>query len=73
MVDDKEPKTETEGSSLATGLATGAGAVLGATALVALAPVVLPIVGLGALAGAATPLVGGLLGGWAGYKWGGKK
>jgi hypothetical protein len=73
MTEKDAPKTETEGSSLATGLATGAGAILGATALVALAPVVLPIVGLGALAAAATPVVGGLLGGWAGYKWGGKK
>ena len=73
MTEAKEPKTETEGSSLATGLATGAGAVLGATALVAVAPVLLPIVGLGALAAAATPVVGGLLGGWAGYKLGGKK
>jgi hypothetical protein len=73
MTEAKEPKTETEGSSLATGLAVGGGAILGATALVAAAPVILPIVGLGALAAAVTPIVGGVLGGWAGYKLGGKK
>jgi hypothetical protein len=68
-----EPKTETAGSSAATALAVGGGAVLGAALLAVAAPVLLPIVGLGALAGLAVPVVGATLGGWAGYAWGGKK
>jgi hypothetical protein len=65
--------TETEGSSVASAVAVGLGAVVGATVLVAAAPVLLPVVGLGAVAGLATPLVGALLGGWAGWGLGGKK
>ena len=69
---DNEPK-ETPGSSAQTAIAVGAGAVIGATLLVAAAPVVLPIVGLGAIAAAVTPIVGGVLGGLGGWWAGGKK
>jgi hypothetical protein len=65
--------TETEGSSKATAVATGLGAIVGATILVAAAPVVLPVVGLGAVALAVTPLVGAAVGAWAGWSWGGKE
>jgi hypothetical protein len=65
--------TETEGSSVASAVAVGLGAVVGATVLVAAAPVILTVVGLGAVAGLSTPLVGAMLGGWAGWGLGGKK
>lgn len=61
---------ETPGSSVATAVAVGAGAIVGATVLVAAAPVILPIVGLGAVAAAITPIVGaaiGAVGGWWGF------
>lgn len=64
---------ETPGSSAATAVAVGAGAVIGATVLVATAPVLLPVVGLGALVGVASPIVGATLGGWLGWKVGGQK
>lgn len=69
MADEKEAP----GSSAQTAVAVGAGAVLGATLLVAAAPAVLPIVGLGALAAAVTPVVGGTIGGLLGWKFGGKQ
>ena len=65
--------TETEGSSASTALAVGAGAVVGATVLVAAAPVILPIVGLGVVAGVITPIVGAGLGAATGWWMGGKK
>ena len=65
--------TEEDGSSAASAVAVGVGAVVGATVLVAAAPVILPIVGLGAVAVAVTPLVGAAIGAWAGWKVGGKK
>lgn len=68
----EEPK-ESPGSSQQTAIAVGAGAVLGATLLVAAAPVVLPIVGLGAIAAAVTPIVGGTIGALGGWWAGGKK
>lgn len=64
--------TEEEGSSAATAVAVGVGSVVGATVLVAAAPVLLPVVGLGAVATAVTPVVGGLIGAWAGWKLGGR-
>lgn len=67
-----EPK-ESPGSSAQTAVAVGAGAVLGATLLVAAAPVALPIIGLGAVAAAVTPIVGGTIGALAGWYAGGKK
>lgn len=63
---------EPEGSSAKTAVAVGVGAVVGATVLVAAAPVILPIVGLGAIAVAITPVIGGVLGAWAGWMMGGK-
>ena len=68
----EEPK-EAPGSSAQTAIAVGTGAVLGATLLVAAAPVVLPIVGLGAVAAAVTPIVGGTIGALGGWWAGGKK
>jgi hypothetical protein len=68
-----EPITEREGSSAQTAIAVGVGSVVGATVLVAAAPVVLPIIGLGAVAAAITPVVGGVIGGWMGWGLGGKK
>lgn len=64
---------ETPGSSAQTAVAVGVGAVVGATVLVAAAPVLLPIIGLGAVATALTPIVGGALGAAAGWGWFGKK
>lgn len=72
MVTPGTPNTEPEGSSAQTAIAVGAGSVIGATLLVAAAPVVLPIVGLGAIAAAVTPLVGGVIGGLVGWGVGGK-
>jgi hypothetical protein len=71
MANDNTP--ETPGSSAQTAIAVGAGTVLGAALLTAAAPVVLPVVGLGALAAAVTPIVGGTIGGLLGWKWGGKQ
>jgi len=65
--------TESEGSSASTAVAVGVGAVVGATILVAAAPVILPIIGLGAVAVAVTPLVGAAVGAVAGWGWFGKK
>lgn len=65
--------TEEEGSSATSAVAVGVGAVVGATVLVAAAPVILPLVGLGAIAVAVTPLVGAALGAWGGWMVGGKK
>jgi hypothetical protein len=65
--------TETEGSSAASAWATGLGAIVGGSLLVAAAPVILPVVGLGAVAIAVTPLVGAAVGAWAGWSFGGKK
>ena len=48
-------------------LGTVAGAIIGGTVLVAVAPVLLPIVGAGALVAAITPGVGALIGGWLGH------
>jgi len=65
--------TESEGSSASTAVAVGVGAVVGATILVAAAPVLLPVIGLGAVAVAVTPLVGAAVGAVAGWSWFGKK
>jgi hypothetical protein len=64
---------ETPGSSAKTAVAVGVGAVIGATALVAVAPVLLPMVGLGAVAVLVTPVVGGALGAMAGWMGFGQK
>lgn len=61
-------------SHVKTAIAVTAGAVIGSTLIAAAAPVILPVVGLGALVaggGAAVSIVGGLVGGWMGYKTGG--
>lgn len=62
-------QSETPGSSAQTAIAVGLGSVLGATALVAAAPILLPV-------GAAvliTPVIGGAIGAAAGWFVGGKK
>ena len=64
---------ETPGSSAQSALAVGVGTVVGATVLVAAAPVLLPIIGLGAAATAITPVVGGIIGAATGWWVGGKK
>ena len=64
---------EAPGSSAKTAVAVGVGAVIGATALVAVAPVLLPMIGLGAVAVLVTPVVGGAIGAVAGWFAGGKK
>ena len=64
---------ETPGSSAASAVAVGVGAVIGATALVAVAPVLLPMIGLGAVAVLVTPVVGGAIGAVAGWMAGGKR
>ena len=64
---------EAPGSSAQTAIAVGVGAVVGATVLVAAAPVLLPIIGLGAVAVAVTPIVGGAIGAVTGWWMGGKK
>ena len=51
---------------------TVGGALVGGALVAAAAPVVLPLVGLGALVGAFTPVVGSAIGAWFGYKAGGK-
>ena len=71
-MEERKRLTEEEGSSSASAVAVGVGAVVGATVLVAAAPVILPVVGLGAVAAAITPLVGAALGGWLGWKVGGR-
>ncbi len=68
-----EEKTETKGSSGATAVAVGAGAVVGAILIGVAAPVILPIVGAGALLGLAVPAVGAAIGGWIGWAGFGKK
>ena len=64
--------SESPGSSASTAIAVGAGAVIGSLIIVAAAPVVLPLIGLGAIAAAVSPLVGATIGGWLGWKIGGK-
>lgn len=72
MTDDyREP--EAPGSSATSAIAVGVGAVVGATALVAVAPILLPMVGLGAVAVLVTPVVGGAIGAVTGWFMGGKK
>jgi hypothetical protein len=69
-----EIKTETEGSSASTALAVGAGAVIGGIAIAAAAPVLLPLVGLGAVASLfGVPIIGSTIGGYFGWKMFGKK
>jgi hypothetical protein len=69
MADEVKAKTEEEGSSAATAIAVGVGAI----AAVTLAPVLLPVVGLGAVAAAVgVPVLAGI-GGLAGYFGFGKK
>ena len=51
---------------------TVGGALVGGALVAAIAPVVLPLVGLGVLVGAFTPVVGSAVGAWFGYKAGGK-
>jgi ABC-type xylose transport system permease subunit len=69
---EKKRLTEEEGSSFATAVAVGVGSVMGATALVAIAPVLLPMAGLGVLAALVTPVVGGAIGAVGGWWFGGK-
>jgi ABC-type xylose transport system permease subunit len=64
---------ETPGSSAQTAVAVGVGSVVGAVALVAVAPILLPMVGLGAAAVLITPVVGGAIGAITGWWVGGKK
>ncbi len=63
-----EPGPST-GHGLKKAAAIGAGAIIGGTLLAVGAPVVLPVVGLGALVGAATPLVGATVGSLLGWHW----
>lgn len=69
---DGTPITEPAGSSATTAVAATVGAVVGASLLVVAAPIVLPLIGLGALAVAVTPVVGAAIGGVMGWKWFGK-
>lgn len=71
--DDEYQEPEAPGSSASSAVAVGVGAVIGATALVAVAPVLLPMIGLGAVAVLVTPVVGGALGAIGGWFVGGKK
>lgn len=71
------PPPETPGSSAHTAIAVGIGATVGVGALVLGAPILLPLIGItgigSIIAGSAiTPFVGTLLGGWLGWKVGGK-
>lgn len=68
-----QPYGEPSGSSAKTAIAVGIGAAVGATALVAMAPVILPVVGLGALVAIISPTAGAVIGGWAGWMFGGSK
>ena len=47
---------------------TVGGALVGGAIVAAAAPVVLPLVGLAALIGLFTPVVGSAIGAWVGYK-----
>ena len=47
---------------------TVGGAVVGGAIVAVAAPVLLPVVGLGALVGLFTPVVGSAIGAWFGYK-----
>ena len=47
---------------------TVGGAVVGGAIVAAAAPVLLPVLGLGALVTMFTPVVGSAIGGWFGYK-----
>lgn len=67
------PLPETPGSSAKTAIAVTVGAVVGATVLVAAAPVLLPVVGLGAVVAAVSPALGAVIGGWLGWTTFGKK
>ena len=53
-------------------LTTVGGALVGGALVAAVAPVVLPLVGLSVLVGAFTPVVGSAIGAWFGFKAGGK-
>jgi len=64
---------EAPGSSATTALAVGAGAVVGAVAIAAAAPVILPIIGLGAVVGMFVPVVGATIGAYTGWKMFGSK
>jgi hypothetical protein len=73
MSEERKRLTEEEGSSAASATAAGVGAVVGAVVAVAAAPVLAPLIGASALV--AVLGTGGLaaLGGWFGWKVGGKK
>jgi hypothetical protein len=64
---------EAPGSSAQTAVAVTVGAVVGASVIAVAAPILLPVVGLGALVGLGVPVVGAAIGGWLGWAAGGKK